>query len=286
MSARTFCIFAKASLLVGALSVSSCARRLPVRGMVLRVDAQQQTVLISHRDIPNYMRAMTMPFRVRTPAELKNLKPGAEIEFQLVVRKTGSYIRHVRRLDRARGGAVVDDGDDRFVLPQSPGKIEIGAIVPDFVLTDQQGRALRLSDFRGKVAAVNFIYTRCPLPDVCPRLSATFASLQRRFAARIGKDLVLLSITIDPDYDTPKILQEYAGIWKANPEGWHFLTGPHADIEKIAASFGMTYWAEEGVIAHTSQTGIVGRDGRLAAMVNGSSFTGNQLGDLIARELE
>jgi len=105
--------------------------------------------------------------------------------------------------------------------------------MPDFTLTDQLNRPVRLSDFQGKVVAVDFIYTRCPLPDVCPRLSANFARLQTRFRERIGRELVLLSITIDPQYDTPGELLKYAKIWNAEEQGWRFLTGADGEIEIV-----------------------------------------------------
>jgi protein SCO1/2 len=133
------------------------------------------------------------------------------------------------------------------------------------------------------VVAVNFIYTRCPLPDVCPRLSASFATLQKRFADRLGRDLVLLSVTVDPDYDTPAVLAEYARRWGADDRGWRFLTG---DVARVAAQLGEVYWADEGTIGHNSVTSIVGRDGRLAAAVDGSSWRVDQLASLIAHELE
>ena len=158
--------------------------------------------------------------------------------------------------------------------------------MPDFTLIDQNRQGVRLSDFRGKVVAVDFIYTRCPLPDVCPRLSANFARLQSRFRPRMGSDLMLLSITIDPQYDTSEVLLRYATIWNAAARGWRFLTGPDKEIEIVARRFGMNYWPEEGLITHTSETGVIARDGRLAARVDGSSFAASQLGDLIERELE
>jgi protein SCO1 len=264
--------------------LTACAKRYPVRGMVVGIDAGKQTVLVSHRDIPEYMRAMVMPFQVRKPTDLEGLYPGAQVEFELVSRKSGSYIRRLHHLGIT--GAVIQDQGDRIVLPPNPDKVSIGAAMPDFTLTDQLNHKVRLSDFRGKVIAVDFIYTRCPLPDVCPRLSANFARLQSRFGDRIGKDLQLLSITIDPQYDTAQVLLGYAKIWNAKPAGWRFLTGPEAEIEIVARRFGMNYWPEDGLITHTSQTGVIARDGRLAAQVDGSSFTPGQLGDLIERELE
>src|SRR5207247_989594 len=134
-------------------------------------------------------------------------------------------------LRRISAGGIIEDQGDRILLPPNPDQVAIGASMPDFVLTDQLHRRVRLSDFRGKVVAVDFIYTRCPLPDVCPRLSANFARLQRRFGEKIGAELALLSITIDPQYDTPDVLLRYAKIWNAGPEGWRFLTGPDREIE-------------------------------------------------------
>ena len=153
---------------------------------------------------------------------------------------------------------------------------------PDFQLTDQHGRTLRTADLRGKVVAIDFIYTRCPLPDVCPRLSANFAMLQRQFREQAGDSLLLLSVTVDPEFDTPAVLAEYARRWAAG-SGWRFLTG---DVAPLAASLGEIYWAEEGSIGHNSTTSIIGRDGRLAAQVEGSNYRPDQLVHLIARQLE
>jgi len=250
--------------------------------MILSLDLSSNTVLVSHRDIPHYMPAMSMSFHARAASELNGLYPGAQVEFQLVARKSGSYIQNLRRIG---GGAVIEDQGDRITLPPNPDKVAVGSIMPDFQLIDQQERPVRLSDFRGKVVAVDFIYTRCPLPDVCPRLSANFASLQRRYAARMNKDLALLSITIDPQYDTPQVLRQYGKIWNTR-EGWRLLTGPEAEIEAAARRFGMNYWPEDNLVTHTSETGVIARNGTLAARVDGSSFTPAQLGDLIQRELE
>jgi protein SCO1/2 len=261
----TCCI--SASLLV------SCARHYRVEGLVLRVDPAQQRVLVSHRDIPGYMKSMVMPFRVQRAEELAGLTPGVRVNFDLVVRRTDSFVRRMRK----QGSEDIDN----LRLPQPEEKLAIGAPMPDFALIDQSARTVRLSDFRGKVVAVDFIYTRCPLPDVCPRLSATFAALQRRFAARMNTDLALLSVTIDPQYDTPGVLAGYAKIWRADPTAWRFLTGTIEEVQNVAKRFGLIYWPEEGLMTHTLATGIIARDGRLAAVVEGSTFTATQLGDLI-----
>ena len=214
-----------------------------------------------------------MPFPVKTPAELDGLGPGSRVKFDLEVRKASTLVRHIA----AQPAAQLDD----VPIPKPAEKLAIGALVPDFALTDQLGRTVRLSDFRGRLVAIDFIYTRCPIPDVCPRLSANFARLQKRFGDRI----VLLSITIDPQYDTPEILAGYARRWLANSAIWHLLTGADTDIQRIAGSFGLVYWAEEGVITHQAVTAIVNSDGELSALLEGASFTQQQLLDLVEAQL-
>jgi len=128
--------------------------------------------------------------------------------------------------------------------------------------------------------AIDFIYTRCPLPDVCPRLSANFATVAKRLR---DKSVVLLSVTVDPDYDTPQILADYARRWGAGGLNWHFLTG---DVAPLATRLGEIYWSDEGSIGHNSATAIVDRNGRLAATLEGSSWRADQLEQLILHQLE
>jgi protein SCO1/2 len=252
------------------LSAILAARSFAVDGMVVAVDPATRTMLVSHRAIGRYMPAMTMPFRVTNASELQGLYPGARVQFDLVVGKTGSEARRVRK---------TADGE----IPPARERIAIGTGLPEFALTDHRGETVRLSDLRGKVLAIDFIYTRCPLPDVCPRLSAAFAALARRFRERLGNDLVLLSVTVDPDYDTPAVLAEYARRWSADPRGWRFLTG---GVASLASALGEVYWTDEGSIGHNSITSVIGRDGRLAAAVDGSGWRVDQLAELIAKELE
>lgn len=249
------------------LVLAGCTRHYRAEGVVLRVDRAQQSITVSHRAIPGYMEAMAMPFRVAKAAELDGLTPGSRIEFRLNVGRGRSFLSHVRQRQI---------GFDDVPVARTFKKLATGEAVPDFVLTDQQGRAVRMSEFRGRPVAIDFIYTRCPLPEVCPRLSANFALLQKRFGAKI----VLLSISIDPLYDTPEVLAEYGRRWRAGPD-WHFLTGEADQIQAAAGPYGLLYWPEEGLMTHSSATALIGRDGRLAALVEGSSFTARQLIDLV-----
>ncbi len=221
---------------------------------------------VSHRPIEGYMPAMTMPFRVAPAENLSKLSPGSRVEFDLRVGKEESVARHVKIRET------------RLDVPAAApsNRVAIGAVMPDFSLIDQAGRTVRLRDYAGRVVAVDFIYTRCPLPDVCPRLSANFAYLNKRV-----HDVALLSITIDPQFDTPAVLAEYARRYGSDGERWRFLTGSIEQIREVAGRFGLIYWPEDGSITHTVATGIIGRDGRLAALVEGSSYRPEQLRDLV-----
>jgi len=258
----------RACLLILA-AAAAFAKTYPVDGIVLALDPAARTMLVSHRPIARYMPAMVMPFRVEPPGDLASLYPGARVQFDLVVSNRRSLARNVHKA-----------GGPDAAIPAPKERLHIGDPLPAFQLTDQFGRALQPAGLRGKVVAIDFIYTRCPLPDVCPRLSAAFATLQRRFR---GRDVLLLSVTVDPDYDTPPILAGYAKRWAADGAMWRFLTG---DIAPLAAALGEVYWADEGSIGHNSTTSILDRHGRLAALVEGSNYRVDQLEHLIARELE
>ncbi len=239
--------------------------------MVLRVNPVSRAVLISHRDIQGFMPAMTMEFAARKGEPLAGLEPGTRIRFQLAVSKRGSVVSGIQKLAPAA----------EYLSAQPPRPV-LGSAVPDFSLTNQAGAKVSLASFRDQVVAIDFIYTRCPMPDVCPRLSANFRRLQRRFGNRV----TLLSITIDPLFDTPDVLARYAKLWNADVSSWHFLTGSVPEVEAVAKEFGMLYFAEEGSMTHTSETLVIGRGGRLAGIVDGPGYAVSQLGDLIAAELE
>jgi len=273
------------SLILSTSLLSACAHRYRVEGLVLDLDHGEQTMIVSHRAIPGYMAAMTMPFRVRTVAELNSVKRGDQVKFQLVVKGRSSLAEKVRAGTSAEVPNTAH-GEAPLPLPIPAEKLTLGMPVPDFQLINQSGHLVRLSDLAGRVVAVNFIYTRCPLPEVCPRLSANFAHLQKRFRQQMGNDLVLLSISLDSQYDTAPVLAEYAKRWGADSNSWHFRTGSAEEIQRIANCIGLVYWAEEGLLTHTSQTGIISRENRLAALVEGSSYEEAQLGDLVARQLE
>jgi protein SCO1/2 len=239
-----------------------------VEGIVVETKPEARQMVVAHKPIDNYMPAMTMAFRVESGVDLEKLTPGTRVVFELEVGKRASIARKVKS-----EGSL----NDLKVPNKSLHEPLIGLKMPSFSLIDQSGKTVNLSDFVGKVVVVDFIYTRCPLPDVCPRLSANFASVSKKLR---GRDVEFLSITIDPQYDTPEVLREYARRWGAG-ESWKFLTGTSEKIHEVAGSFGLVYWPEEGSITHTVATAVIGRDGTVVAKIDGAKYRPDQLLALI-----
>ena len=259
---------------------SGCATSYPARGLVLRVDPAGSTVTVSHDAIVGYMDAMVMPFAVRDPGALRDVYPGDVIEFRLHPRRSGTEIDRLRHLS----ATAVDAG--LTMTPSTSALVKVGERVPDFTLTDQHGETVSLSSLRGRVVAITFIYSRCPLPDYCPRVVANLAEVRNRYRDRLARDLTLLTVTFDPKYDTPEVLRAYALRYGGNVPGWHFLTGSPDAIAAVCASFGIEYWPDQGLITHTLQTAVIDREGRLRASVEGRGFTGRQIADLVGAILE
>lgn len=265
-----------ALLVLAAIVTVACGgRHYEVRGLVLKVDSDARTVTVSHEPIAGFMDAMVMPFTASNGEELGDVGPGDRIAFRLRVRDDGTSIDRIRILS------------SRPAASESPGLTTApGTHVPDFILTDHRGSLVSLSSLRGKVVAVSFIYTRCPLPDYCPRVMTNFTTLRDRFAQRLGRDLVLLTVTFDPTHDTPETLREYAERYGADVPGWHLLTGPREQIGRVCASLGVEFYPEEGMIAHALQTAVIDREGRLAALAEGREYSAKQLGDLVEQQLQ
>lgn len=280
-----------ALLLAALVSGASAADRYAVTGMVLEADPAARTFVASIETIPGFMAAMTMRFAVRDAKELAGLAPGTTIEFTLVVDKSSSYaegiqVRHYRGIEQdplaARRLALFKE----IAGGRASKAIAVGQTVPDFTLTDQKFRRLTLSQLRGKVVAINFMYTTCQLPDFCLRIVNHFGILQRRFKAQLGRDLVFLTITFDPARDQPDVLERYARQWKPDPDAWRFLTGAVPDVQRVLEMFGVSAFPDEGLMDHTLHTALVDRNGQLAANIEGNQYSTDQLADLTRSVLE
>jgi protein SCO1 len=258
-------------------------------GVVLQVDRVHRSIQVSCHEIPGYMDAMVMDFPVRNAKDLEGLQPGTLIDFTIVVETESTYVEGIRnhtfqntdpepmalrQLSLLEG--LVGSSSDTTKM------IKLGERVPDFSLIDQSNRSVSLSSFTGKVVGITFMYTHCPLPNYCFRLSNNFGVVRKRFEDRLGRDLILLNITFDPVHDQPDVLAQYARNWNAaGVSGWYFLTGPIPEVQKVCHEFGMNFWQDEGFITHALHTVVLDRQGRVIANLEGNEFTAKQLGDLL-----
>ncbi len=271
--------------------LAAAATRYPVTGLILSIDQPNRRFVASCSEIPGYMKAMVMPIPVHDAKALAGLKPSMFVDFTLVVEKDRSWAENVRVHEYenlAQEPLLVRRLEMLARLDKSnpaPAPLAIGERVSDFTLTDQTGQRVSLSRFAGKVVGVTFIYTSCPLPDYCFRLSNNFGRLQKRFAAQMGRDLVLLSISFDPVHDQPEVLAKYASTWKADANSWHFLTGTPAEVKAVCRMFGLNFWPDEASLTHSLRTLVIDRAGKLAANFEGNQFSAEQLGDFVETTL-
>lgn len=259
-----------------------------VTGMVLRVDPARKSFLVSHDAVAGLMTAMTMSFEVRDAKDLNGLVPGAAVTFILVLGQTSAHAERIRMVPyrsveqdplTARRLAVLKS------LSSAPKPLAVGRQVPDFTLIDQKRRPVTLSQFRGKVVAINFIYTSCALPQFCYRIANHFGVVQRRFRQESGRDIVFLTITFDPARDTPEKLAEYASQWNASPDVWRFLTGTAPEVQRVCNLFGVDFFPDEGLMNHSTRTAVIDRQGALVANIEGNQYSAAQLGDLVETTL-
>src|SRR6266849_4048987 len=176
---------------------SANEKRYPLKGKVVAVDKTDRTATIAHEDIAGYMPAMTMPFKIKNDADLEMLKPGDQVTATLVVDGLSSWIEIT---------AIVEGGSPLTPTAVVPGEPKPGDDIPDFQLVNQDGKRIHLTQYRGKAIALTFVYTRCPQPDQCTLMSNNFAAIDKELDKQpdIYNKTHLLTISFDPDYDTPK----------------------------------------------------------------------------------
>jgi protein SCO1 len=269
---RSCVLFLLAPLLL--LSGCSNAKEYPLVGQVLAVDTNQQVITVKHQDVVGFMPGMTMPFKVKDAKELDGRKPGDLISATLVVEDSLGYLADIKKT----GEAPLPAGEPVPRLAM----IEPGTEVPDTTLIDQEGRTKRVSEFRGKTIAVTFVYTRCPLPDFCPRMDRNFKAAQDllRSDATLASRVHLLSVSFDPDYDTPQIMAAHARRVGADPAVWSYLTGERKSVDLLAGAFGVSIMREDQPmqeIMHNLRTAVIDANGRLVTVLNGRDWTPEDL---------
>ncbi|HWE35962.1 MAG TPA: copper-binding protein [Isosphaeraceae bacterium] len=253
-----------------AAPAATSARNHRLMGVVKGVDPEAGTVTIRHAPIPEVgMGAMTMVFTVADRGELAQVHAGDEVE---AVLRAGEGSWELKNLVVTRPAPpptlTIDLGEQGPELRDAPRVLEPGEAVPDFAMTTQEGEPLRLSDLRGKVVVLTFIYTRCPVPDFCPLTDRKFGELARAIGpgTRRAADVRLLEVSFDPEHDTPAALAEHARALGARPPLWTFAVASHRELEKVAPALGLSYGPTATEIIHNRTVAVVGPDGRLVRL--------------------
>jgi protein SCO1/2 len=247
----------RVALLAGLVVALACGAptrdTYEVVGVVQAVAADEGQVKISHEDIPGFMPAMTMNFDVVPPSLIEGIAPGARVQFTLERDATTLRITRIEQIGRVEGTA----GTSGF------GGLLERETAPDFALVDQHGGPVTLGEFRGKAVLLDFIFTRCNGP--CPILTSSHVTLQRRLPPKVAERTQFLSISLDPEHDTPDELLRYAKTRGANLDSWAFLTGEPETVRETVASYHVG-WARDPdeTLNHLVVTFLIDPDGKIA----------------------
>lgn len=274
------------------LIVSGCGQKktetdlvtFDVKGVVVSVNHAQKRIVIDHEEIPDYMMAMTMPFKVKDTTLLHKVEPGDTIRGVLAVSRTESWLETI---------AVVSRGEEPVSAASAADDIlrrlyKVGDRLPDFSFINQEARKIRLSDFRGKAVAVTFIYSRCPLPDFCIRMSDNFARLQKSLSrdARLKNKWHLVTVSFDPEFDKPPVLKKYGTAYGADFSTWDFVTDTTRALLDFADGLELIMEDDEGgLIAHNLRTAVIDPQGVLADVFKGNEWTVKELEDAVRKAI-
>jgi protein SCO1/2 len=255
-------------LLQGCSTKPADERRYELKGRVVSVDRAKGEVSVDHEEVKGYMAAMTMDFPLRDADALKVIEAGDQLQASLVITDDGYWLDSPVITKGLPGAAAVTPPADGKEPPP-------GAEVPDVKLVNQDGRTLSTKQFRGRALVVTFIYTRCPVPDYCPLMSANFARLNSAILSdeALRERAHLLSVTLDPEYDRPPVLKAYGTTYAGGRfDNWDFATGEPAEVRRLAEFFGLTYKAEGDQVIHSLRTAVVTPDGRLLKIYRGNEW--------------
>jgi protein SCO1/2 len=255
-------------------TAASKSESYTVTGIVREIKSQNQTVVISHENVPNLMPAMTMPFKVRDSNVFASLRTNTPVTFRLSIQGEESWIDQITPLSN-----VVLNLPDQ-PSPQ-PAAQSVSSPSDRFTFTNEFGRAVNLTDFKGQPLALTFFFTRCPIPDYCPRLSKNFQEASEKLARSpdAPTNWHFLSITIDPNNDSPAALKRYAATYNYDSNHWTFLTGPRDRISNLAHGFGFEYQPDGAFFNHGFRTVIIDVSNRVQQVF---PFSGNFSDSIVA----
>ena len=244
----------------------------PAKGIVIAVTPADKKVTIKHDTIPGYMQGMTMPFDVKDTNELTGLAPGDVVTFRIVVQGNEGWIDQIHNtgVKSNTSPAAAPFPEVRDVEPLGEGDL-----LPEYHLTNQLGQAISTAQYKGQALAITFLFTRCPFPNFCPLMANNFSATARKLLANPNAptNWHLLTITFDPENDTPPVLRAYAEAHHADPAHSTFATGALTEITALGGRFGLVFWKEQGsIINHNLRTIVIDRSGRVQKIFTGNTW--------------
>lgn len=251
-------------------------KQYPIRGVVVSSDAKTGQVTVDTQAIPGYMAAMAMPYTLRQPNIATELHPGDTITAVLTPTDNADYLDRVDVIAQARPD---------YKPAVTFNDLEPGETIPDFAFRNQSDRTIHLQQFRGKVLLLTFIYTRCPLPNFCVRMSRNFEKIDKALQndSALNNKTHLLSVSFDPQYDTPAVLRSYGGAYTGNYSKetfahWDFAAPTETELPKVLQFFDVGATPEKDkTITHSLSTVVIAPDGKLYQWYPGNDWTPEQV---------
>jgi len=215
-----------------------------------------------------------MTFDVKDAKELAGLAPGDQVSFRMIVTTNDGWIENVQKTGRT---APVAAAPDSLIRIRDLEPLKVGDVIPDYQFTNELGQVIKFSDYRGKAVAFTFIFTRCPFPTFCPRMSTHFADAQKKLRETAGAptNWHFLTISFDPEFDSPDVLQSYAKGFDADSKRWTFATGSLSNIVELADQIGLVFYRGDpnnpATLNHNLRTVVLDTEGRIQKV-----FTDNE----------
>ena len=258
-------------------------RRFPLTGEIVRVDAEHKVLVVRHDAVEGLMPAMTMEFKAEA-GDVALAKEGQKIRAELIAPPGGDFrLEKIWPNDKVTADTIAAGArklrEDTHNLGKEAYR-EIGEKVPTFALYDQDGRVVQSARFVGKQILLNFIFTRCPDQTKCPAATLKMMAVQKLAAESGVKNLELISVTLDPAFDSPGVLRGYAEARGIDTKNFSFLTGPDSAVKDLLTQFGVIAEFEGGLLKHTLATLLINEEGRIAQRVDGSMW---EAGDFVSR---
>tara|TARA_B100001564_G_C20659869_1_gene680999 strand:- start:577 stop:1422 length:846 start_codon:yes stop_codon:yes gene_type:complete len=249
-----------------------------VTGVVLDINLDDNKILIDHDSIPNFMMPMIMPFNIENENIVKNLNKNDSVKFKFIITEKSSYATDFNIL----GKRINNNSEDDFWEDDEYSKKEIGDKLSNVTLLDINAKAASLNDYSGKFVFISFIFTRCPVPNMCPAVVIKNGVIARNF--KDNDNIKLVMVSFDYLYDTPEILKSFYESSIEDFPNWDVLSsvGKVSDLYTLSSEIGCKYWGiEKNNIGHNLRSALIGPDKTLLKIWEGDDWLAGSVSNQI-----